>query len=168
MTAADESSGTDFYNFNMVWRFDAPVEKVWDMINRPEEWPRWWSNCRRVERLDEGDAQGVGARRRFSMQTMLPYQLQFEITSTHSEAPSLLEGEARGNLEGTVRWELISEGQGTRVLYNWTVRPTKPWMRLLSPLLRPVFMWNHRSMMRNGGRGLARMMGAHLIGEEYR
>jgi uncharacterized protein YndB with AHSA1/START domain len=43
------------YNFAMDWRFDAPIGRVWEMLNNAEEWPKWWSNCRQVERLKEGD-----------------------------------------------------------------------------------------------------------------
>ena len=41
-------------------------------------------------------------------------------------------------------------------------------MRALSPLLRRVFVWNHRSMMRNAARGLSQMMGVTLVSEEYK
>jgi uncharacterized protein YndB with AHSA1/START domain len=156
------------YSFRMVWQFAAPIEKVWETINHPEEWPRWWQNCKNVERLAEGDAAGVGAVRRFSMQTQLPYRLQFVITSTRSEAPRLLEGSVAGNLEGTLRWELSEDASITTVRYFWDVAPTKAWMAALSPLLKPVFVWNHRAMMKNGGQALSRLMGAALVHEEYR
>src|SRR5262245_17627027 len=124
----------------MTWRFGAPIEAVWDLLNRPEDWPPHWRNCRNVERLREGDANGIGAVRRFSMQTQLPYTLRFEITSTLSEPPRVLAGDVGGQLEGTVRWQLepSTDGVSTTIRYFWDVAPTKPWMRLLSPILRPV------------------------------
>lgn len=155
------------YHFRMTWRFAGSIETVWDTIHTPTEWPKWWRNCRRVEPLRDGDADGVGAVQRFTMQTRLPYRLQFAIRTTRSEPPRRLEGSVEGNLEGTVRWELEQDGAVAIVRYFWDVRPTKPWMRTLSPVLRPVFVWNHRSMMRRGGRGLSRMMGLDLVGEEY-
>ena len=156
------------YSFRMTWQFAAPIEKVWDMINQPEVWPKWWRNCRNVERLSEGDSNGIGAIRRFTMQTQLPYKLQFAVVSTRSQPPQLLEGSVTGNLEGSVRWELAEGDGSTTVRYYWDVSPTKAWMRTLSPVVRPVFVWNHRSMMKNAAKGFAKMMNAPLVREEYR
>jgi uncharacterized protein YndB with AHSA1/START domain len=156
------------YSFRMVWQFAAPIDTVWELINKPESWPQWWKNCRKVERLREGDSNGAGAARRFSMQTQLPYTLQFVVTTTGISPPKLLDGSVAGQLEGTVRWELSQDDSVTTVRYYWDVAPTRAWMRLLSPILRPVFVWNHRSMMKNAGQGFSRMMNAPLVHEEYR
>jgi carbon monoxide dehydrogenase subunit G len=152
----------------MTWELQAPIERVWQMINQPEEWPRWWKNCKSVERLRDPGSGGVGGVQRFSMQTQLPYTLRFEVTSTRSEAPRMLEGDVKGQLQGTVRWELSQDGDVTTVRYYWDVEPTRAWMRAVSPFMRPVFVWNHRSMMRNAARGLSEMIGARLLAEEYR
>jgi uncharacterized protein YndB with AHSA1/START domain len=81
------------HSFRMVWKFEAPIDAVWELINQPESWPQWWKNCRNVERLSEGDANGAGADRRFSMKTQLPYTLQIVVTTTRVSAPRLLDGE---------------------------------------------------------------------------
>jgi hypothetical protein len=36
-------------------------------------------------------------------------------------------------------------------------------MNLLAPVARPIFAWNHDYVMRNGGEGLARLLGAPLL-----
>jgi carbon monoxide dehydrogenase subunit G len=151
----------------MTWEFESPIDKVWEMINHPEQWPQWWQNCKNVEKLREGDATGVGAVQRFSMQTQLPYTLRFEVVSTLSEPPKVLAGDVQGQLQGTVRWELSESGDITTIRYFWDVEPTRAWMRAVSPLMRPIFAWNHRSMMRNAARGLSKMIGARLVAEEY-
>lgn len=152
----------------MTWEFAAPIDSVWEMINHPEQWTQWWQNCKNVEKLRDPDTSGVGGVQRFSMQTRLPYTLQFVITSTRSEPPTVLAGDVSGQLQGTVRWELSQAGEITTIRYFWDVEPTRAWMRALSPLLRPVFVWNHRSMMRNAARGLSQMMGVTLVSEEYK
>jgi hypothetical protein len=40
------------------------------------------------------------------------------------------------------------------------VEVTKPWMRALAPLLRPVFTWNHGKVMGWGYEGLRRELAA--------
>jgi hypothetical protein len=36
-------------------------------------------------------------------------------------------------------------------------------MRLLSPIARPIFAWNHRALMVEGGESLALRMGARML-----
>jgi hypothetical protein len=91
------------------------------------------------------------------------------MTTTRVEKPHLLEGEAQGELAGVGRWRLFEEdgavgdGPVTAVVYEWNVHTTRPWMNLLSPIARPVFEWNHNWVMRNGGEGLAGLLGCRLL-----
>lgn len=75
----------------------------------------------------------------------------------------LMEGEASGELEGTGRWRLWENPAGVCVTYEWNVGTTAPWMNLLASIAKPVFAWNHDYVMRNGGEGLARLVGAPLL-----
>jgi hypothetical protein len=38
-------------------------------------------------------------------------------------------------------------------------------MNLLAPVARPIFAWNHHAVMRNGGVGLTRKLGARLVAQ---
>jgi uncharacterized protein YndB with AHSA1/START domain len=135
------------FDLESEWRFATPVERIWAELIRPEDWPQWWRAVRSVELLREGDGDGVGAVRRFTWGTALPYTLSFEMTATKIDPMRLIEGEARGELDGTGRWTLFPDGAGTRVRYQWMVDITRPWQVALAPLLRPVFAWNHRVVM---------------------
>ena len=48
-------------------------------------------------------------------------------------------------------------------VYDWNVRTTKAWMNLFAPVARPIFRANHDWVMRNGGKGLAKLLGARLL-----
>ena len=135
--------------FDLVseWRFDTPIERIWAELSRPEEWPRWWRAVRKVEDLAPGDADGIGAVRRFTWATALPYTVSFDMTATRIEPMTLIEGRAQGELDGTGRWTLRPDGAGTQVRYEWLVDITKPWQVALAPVLRPVFAWNHNVVM---------------------
>ena len=67
-----------------------------------------------------------------------------------------------GTCAGTGRWRLWS-GLGTAVTYEWDVETTISWMNAVAPIGRPVFHWSHDVVMRNGGRGLAELLGARLL-----
>jgi len=142
------------------WTFDAPVEPVWQALMAPEEWPSWWRAVEKVERLADGDDNGVGALRRITWRTALPYTLSFSMRVTRVEPMTLIEGRAEGELAGLGRWTLRPEGARTHVRYDWMVEVTKPWMRALAPLLRPVFAWNHGKVMGWGYEGLKRKLAA--------
>ncbi len=154
------------YEFVTEWLIDAPILPVWEAIYHSERWPQWWKGVVSVVPIDEGDAQGIGAKRRYVWRSALPYRLAFDMTTTRVEPPHLLEGNASGELEGAGRWTL-QEGEGvTAVRYDWTVRATKPWMIWLAPIARPAFRWNHNVVMNWGREGLQRLLadGPNRIG----
>jgi uncharacterized protein YndB with AHSA1/START domain len=147
--------------FNLVtdWTFDTPTDAVWNALIAPDDWPLWWRAVTKVERLIEGDNNGIGAVRRLTLRTALPYTLSFEMRTTRVEPKTLIEGRAEGELVGLGRWTLAGDGAGrTKVRYEWIVEVGKPWMRALAPVLRPMFAWNHGVVMRWGYEGLKRKL----------
>ena len=142
--------------FHLVteWVPDASAEEIWQVLVAPENWPDWWPTVKRVELLDPGDADGIGAVRRMTWSTALPYDIVFETTTTRVEPMTLIEAMAKGELDGIGRWTITAQGGRTTVRYDWIVEVTKPWMIRVAFLLRPVFTWNHNQVMERGRRGL--------------
>jgi uncharacterized protein YndB with AHSA1/START domain len=151
------------YALATEWHLDAPISRVWDAIYDVAAWPRWWPYVLAVEELDKGEPSGVGAVRRYTWSSRLPYRLSFNMRSTGVQAPHLLAGDAVGELTGTGRWTLRAEGSSTRVRYDWEVATTRAWMNALAPLMAPVFRWNHGQVMAAGARGLAQYLGVPLL-----
>jgi hypothetical protein len=56
-------------------------------------------------------------------------------------------------------WSLSFENGQTHVRYDWMVEATKAWMRVLAPLAKPMFAWNHGVVMDWGYEGLQRRLG---------
>jgi uncharacterized protein YndB with AHSA1/START domain len=148
--------------FNLItnWTLAAPREAVWRELTKPEDWPAWWRAVEHVELLDAGDADGVGALRRMTWRTALPYSLTFDMRTVRVEPMSVIEGRAEGELSGVGRWTVDGGRDKTHVRYDWRVEVTQPWMRFVAPLARPVFAWNHGVVMGWGGEGLARRLAA--------
>src|SRR6185436_17027376 len=126
-------------------------------------WPAWWRGVESAEEITPGEDGGVGTVSRLVWKSLLPYRVEFEVTTIKVERPHLLEGHARGELEGIGRWHLYERDGVTAVLYEWNVSTTKPWMNRLAPLLRPAFEWNHDWVMARGGEGLAKLLGVRLL-----
>ena len=153
------------YRFLTTWAFGpgADLAGVFDAIHDAQSYPSWWKGVVAVERLEQGDANAVGAVDRYVWKSKLPYELEFQSRVVRVERPYLMEGHAFGELEGEGRWRLWENPGGVCVTYEWNVGTTRAWMNALAPVARPVFAWNHDYVMRNGGEGLARLLDVPLL-----
>ena len=151
------------YSFVTYWHLESRIERVWEALVATEQWPCWWRFVKAVIELEKGDAQGVGALRRFTWSSRLAYRLSFEMRTTALRRRAFIEGVATGDLNGVGKWHLRAIGDTCRVRYEWTVAIDKKWMNALAPVLAPAFAWNHHQVMRAGGQGLARHLGVRLI-----
>lgn len=155
---------TNKYRLLTRWRTDASIEPVWNLILHSENWPRWWKGVESVHELETGDG-GLGNVRRYTWRSALGYRLRFEIKVTRAIPFTLLEGKASGDVRGWGRWHFQQAPGGTAVRYDWDVEIARPGLRLLSPIARPLFRWNHQHLMRLGARGLARELGRPVLCE---
>jgi hypothetical protein len=53
---------------------------------------------------------------------------------------------------------LNSKGNGTHVVLDWNPIVEKPVVKLLSPVLKPIFRWNHNWTMIRGQRQIVEYM----------
>jgi carbon monoxide dehydrogenase subunit G len=137
------------YHFEDRWRIPFPPEKVWDALARPEDYPRWWRGVYlSAEPLDDG-----GKRVAVLARGWLPYKLRFTIETLRTEKPRLIEFRATGDfVTGVSHWMLKPDGDGTVVTLEWNPIVEKPLVKFLSPILKPLFRWNHEWSMRRGER----------------
>jgi hypothetical protein len=150
-----------YYEFATIWRLDAPVDRVYALIEDVGGWPRWWPSVLEAREIEAGGEDGLGARWDLTFRGRLPYLLRFEIETVRREPPHTLEGAATGELEGVGAWALDGEGNHTTVRYDWRIRTTRWWMNLFAPLpfVDPIFRLNHHAVMRDGLRGITRELG---------
>lgn len=165
MSASEREQGKRAeYSFVTTWLLRAPRDQVWEVLRAQERWPQWWRGVERSEQLRKGDDGGVGTVIRLAWRSLLPYRVEFEVTTTRVQSGRLLEGRAVGDLSGVGRWRLFDHDGVTAVTYEWNVATTKAWMNLVAPLARPVFEWNHDWVMARGGEGIAQRLGCELLG----
>jgi len=149
------------------WHLAAPVERVWALLMDVEGWPGWWPDLLAVHRLRAGAADGAGGLTEFVWRSRLGYRLCLVMETTRVAALREIEGRARGDLEGHGLWLLHETPSGAvQVTYRWDIRLERDWMRLLTPLLRPMFAWSHAAVMRRGARGMAAALGCEMQGFE--
>ena len=73
----------------------------------------------------------------------LPYKLETQSTITRYDQPDVLEADVVGDLRGHGKWTLTRTHGGTHVRFDWQVFADRPLLRRLTPILRPLFRWNH-------------------------
>lgn len=143
------------YRFVEHWNIPARPEVVWDVLADGTLLPLWWRGVY-LESVPLGAYAGpaVGNRHRAKARGFLPYRLRFELESLALERPRLVKVGVRGDLTGTWTATLSPTAAGTRVDIEQVVTADKPLLRWFSPLLKPLFAWNHRWTTPRGEQGL--------------
>ena len=148
------------YHFEDHWDVPFPIEQVWEVLSRPRDFPVWWRGVYlSTEPLDNADEPRVGARVAAVARGWLPYKLRFTIETTALDKPRLIAFKASGDFEtDDSRWILTPNAKGTHVVLDWNPIVEKPVIKLLSPLLKPLFAWNHKWTMVRGQRQIIEYM----------
>jgi len=133
--------GDPAYVFVDEWDVQAPPEAVFDALADARSYPTWWRTV-----YLEAEADGpprVGGISWQHFKGRLPYHLRTESRTTRLERPTTLEADVTGDLRGCGLWTLTPRNGGTHVRFDWRVYADKPILRLLTPVLRSLFRWNH-------------------------
>jgi uncharacterized protein YndB with AHSA1/START domain len=129
------------YVFVDEWDVAAPPPAVFDALADARTYPEWWTPV-----YIDVDADGpptLGKRSRQHFKGRLPYHLHTTSTITRLEPPHVVQGDVEGHLRGCGTWTLTPTATGTHVRFDWRVLADRPLLRTLTPVLRPVFRWNH-------------------------
>jgi hypothetical protein len=153
--------GPHAYHFVDVWRVAGTPEEAAAVIGRGDLSTWWPSGFVRSTRLTCANVDGVGTQ--FEMRTCgwLPYTLTWTLEVIDvSQAGFTFE--ARGDFCGQGTWTFADAGDDhTEVTFDWDVRIEKPSVRLLSNVVRWLFVTNHVWVMARGERSLALAIARH-------
>jgi len=148
---------SNVYRFVETWTIpDFSPQEVYDVVSDARLLPEWWKGVYEEAKPLDGDwtAPKVGDRIRATARGLLPYKLRFILESTVLEPGRVVEVRIHGDLEGVWRATFSPQGDGTRVDIEEQVIARKPLIRLFSPLLKPLFAWNHYWTTPRGEAGL--------------
>ncbi len=137
------------------WRLQGGIADIAAILTDVKAFPRWWGAVYLAVRiLDPGDENQIGSTVAAHSKGWLPYRLDWVGRLVSADLPHRWEIDATGDLVGHGVWRLTQDGTMARVIYDWRVRAEKPLLRRLSPVLAPIFAWNHRWAMARGLEGL--------------
>ncbi len=140
------------YHFVTRWRFDVPIDRVWEEAKNIEAYPSWWSDLKRAETRGVDRALKLGTVVDCEVRGALPYSLRFAVEVVEFEPPRLIAIKSSGDLVGEGRWALEEVGVGTTSTFNWDVGTTNPVLNLLGrlPFVRRMLERNHDDVMLKG------------------
>ena len=140
------------YDFVTRWQVAATPAEVFDIFADPARLPQWWPavylDCQVTQRSD------TDVQVRLWTKGWLPYTLQWHFRPTEFQRPDAIALHAQGDFIGVGRWTFTANERGCEVIYRWNVQADKGLLKLLTPLLRPVFEANHRWAMAKGRESL--------------
>jgi len=137
------------YRFRSLWSVRTTTDRVFGALVDLAGYPDWWPDIRDVTQLDDDTAE-------VTCRSVLPYSLRFLLhRAVEDESGGRVRVDMSGDLEGYVQGRVAAHRTaGALLAITQRVVVTKPLLRALAPVGRPVFRANHALMMWRGQRGL--------------
>jgi uncharacterized protein YndB with AHSA1/START domain len=140
------------YLFVDEWDVAAPPDAVFEAISDARSYPRWWRPVYIDVEADGPATLGAVSRQHFKGR--LPYHLHTRSEIVELDPPHRITAEVDGDLRGRGTWTLTAAPQGTHVRFDWQVHADRKLLRVLTPVLRPLFRWNHNWAIARAMEGL--------------
>ena len=141
------------YVFVDEWDVAAPQERVFDALADARTYPDWWTPIYKEVRGDGPPEVGRTTTQRFSAK--LPYTLETRSTIVAMNRPNTFEVDVVGDLRGHGAWTLTpAGGNNVHIRFDWRVHADRALLRYLTPVLRPVFRWNHNEAIKSAMKNL--------------
>jgi hypothetical protein len=135
---------SNVYEFSEQWHIkNVNPADVCDILADMRLLPEWWRGVYLEAKPIDWDTPRVGNRTQVMARGFLPMRHRC-VLELSRWSPNLVEFRTYGDLEGVWTGVLSAQGADTRVDVEWRVIANKPIVRLLSPLLRPLFEMNHK------------------------
>ena len=130
------------YEFVDEWDVAAPAEAVFEALADTRTYPQWWRPVYLGAQSDGPVALGTASEQHFKGR--LPYHLHTRSVIAELDPPRRVTADVDGDLRGRGMWTLTPTPEGgTHVRFDWQVYADRKLLRVFTPVLRPVFRWNH-------------------------
>jgi hypothetical protein len=141
------------YQFVDRWLVRAAVAEAYDVVGDTLGYPRWWGDVF-VSVEGDGGPPRPGRHVKIVSRGFLPYLLRWEAEVVAADAPNAFDFTMTGDFVGSGSWRFEQADGGTSAVFDFRPRVEKTGVKQLSPVLKPLFRWNHRWAMQRGERGV--------------
>ena len=130
------------YLFVDEWDVAAPPDAVFEALADTRTYPQWWRPVYLGAQSDGPVELGTASEQHFKGR--LPYHLHTRSVIAELDPPRRVTADVDGDLRGRGMWTLTPTPEGgTHVRFDWQVCADRKLLRVFTPVLRPVFRWNH-------------------------
>ena len=141
------------YVFVDEWDARAPIEALFEVLADTRTYPEWWAPVYISVECDGPPAVGQVSDSVFKGR--LPYRLKMRSEIVRYESPREFEIATSGDLTGRGVWTLTPAADGlVHVKFDWRVNADRMLLRMLTPVLRPLFRANHNYAIARAKAGL--------------
>jgi uncharacterized protein YndB with AHSA1/START domain len=140
------------FEFDRSWRFDVPVEQLWDALAATDDYPRWWSW---LDHYEAGPLE-AGTVATFRVRPPLPYTLSFSVTVDEVIPKQRVIATVGGDVEGPARLEIEAVAAGSRARLSWELALRHRFLARIEPVARPAMLWGHDVVVSMGVRQFRR------------
>jgi uncharacterized protein YndB with AHSA1/START domain len=140
------------YVFIDEWDVEAPQERVFNALADARTYPEWWTPIYKEVDSDGPPEEGRVSRQRFSAK--LPYTLSTTSRIVRMDPPNSFEVDVEGDLRGHGIWTLTPQNGTVHIRFDWRVFADRALLRVLTPVLRPAFRWNHNMAIKSAMQNL--------------
>jgi uncharacterized protein YndB with AHSA1/START domain len=140
------------YVFIDEWDVDAPQNAVFEALADARTYPEWWTPVYLEVEADCPPQVGCVSQQEFKGR--LPYHLKTRSEIVGMDRPRRFAVDVVGDLTGKGVWTLTERDGRVHVHFDWRVIADRPLLRVLTPVLRPLFRWNHNWSIQGAMEGL--------------
>lgn len=141
------------YRFVDRWFVHAPLDDTYEVVGDTVGYPSWWDDVFVRVEGDDGPPR-PGRHVDIVSRGFLPYRLRWAAEVVEAEAPHRFDFTMTGDFVGSGSWTFEPSDGGTNAIFEFRPRVEKPGVKQLSPILKPIFRWNHGWAMTRGERGV--------------
>ncbi|MFI6244483.1 SRPBCC family protein [Micromonospora sp. NPDC050795] len=143
----------NFYRFDVEWHIDRPADAVFSALTDLDAYPTWWPDYSEVRRVEDRTVE-------FILRAPMAYKL---VVTNRFLVNSPVDGHFRlalgGDIVGWIDFVVTDKGSGhTEVRIAQECTATKALLRILAPIAKPAFRYNHALVMRHGLESLNRLL----------
>src|SRR4051812_44995209 len=130
------------YVFRDRWVLAGSPAKVYAALSDFNLYPLWGYPGYLYGRRDGELA--VGCKGKLTVQGGLPYKINFDVELSKLLPDREIEVIVGGDVTGIKKW-LINPmpGGGTELISDWRCNVNWAFLKVMTPLIKPVFRWNH-------------------------
>jgi hypothetical protein len=142
---------TNEYALHSTWHAIGTVQEVYEIVSDASALASWWpAGFLKVTIVEPGDDIGKDKVLDVVSKGWLPYTIAWRQRVTEIDPPNGFTIEVSGGFSGRGIWSFAQEGNSARLEFEWRILADKALLRYGSPVVKPLFEWNHRWIMRKG------------------